>query len=104
MGRVFFPTTTWLILAVWVAPAVAGLALGAMVLISSRARTLQPANPLAAAVVLPNLVMLGSSLFMVMCLGPWPIVLLGLALWAIDAGLVWLGRRTFRRTRLATEI
>ena len=104
MGKVFFPTTTWVILAGWVAPAAAGLALGAMVLISSRARTFQSANQLAAVAVLPIFAMLGSSLFMVMCSGPWLMALLGLALWAIDAALVWLGRRSFRRTRLATQI
>jgi ABC-2 type transport system permease protein len=104
MGRVFFPTTTWVILAVWVAPAAAGLALGAMVLISSRARTFQSASQLAAVVVLPGFAMVGSSLFMAMCLGPWLMALLGLALWAIDAALVWLGRRSFRRTKLATQI
>ena len=104
MGRVFFPTTMWVILAGWVAPAAAGLALGTMVLISSRARTFQSASQLAAVVVLPSFVMVGGSLIMVMCFGPWLMGLLGLALWAIDAALVWLGRRSFRRTKLATQI
>ena len=104
MGRVFFPTTMWVILAGWVAPAAAGLGLGAMVLISSRARTFQSAAQLAGVVVLPGFVMVGGSLFMVMCSGPWLMALLGLVLWAIDAGLVWLGRRSFRRTKLATQI
>ncbi|MBN1135511.1 MAG: ABC transporter permease subunit [Anaerolineae bacterium] len=104
MGRVFFPTTMWVILAVWVAPAAAGLGLGSMVLISSRARTFQEANQLAAVVVLPIFVLLGSSLFGMMCFGAWLMALLGLVLWAIDAALLWFGRRGFRRSKLATQI
>jgi len=104
MGRVFFPTTMWVILAVWVAPAVAGLGLGSMVLVSSRARTFQEANQLSALVILPGFVLLGSLLFGAMCFGAWTMALLGLVLWAIDAALVWLGRRSFRRTRLAMEM
>jgi ABC-type Na+ efflux pump permease subunit len=61
MGRLFFPTTTWVILAVWVAPAAAGLELGSMVLISSRARTFQEANQLAGMVTLPLFMLLGAQ-------------------------------------------
>ena len=104
MGRLFFPTTMWVILAVWVAPAVAGLGLGAMVLISSRARTFQEANQLAGVVVLPTLMLLGAQVFTVMCFGAWAVALLGLVLWAITAALVWLGMRRFRRSKLATQI
>ena len=52
MGRLLFPTTMWVILAVWVAPAVAGLGVGAMVLISSRARTYQEAYQLGGMVAM----------------------------------------------------
>jgi len=104
MGRVFFPTTMWVILAVWVAPAVAALGLGSMVLVSSRARTFQEANQLSALVILPGFVLLGGSLFGVMCFGAWLMVLLGLVLWVSGAALVWLGRCSFRRTKLAMEM
>ena len=36
--------------------------------------------------------------------GAWLMALLGLVLWVIDAGLIWFGRRTFRRSKLATQI
>jgi type IV secretory pathway TrbD component len=36
--------------------------------------------------------------------GAWLMALLGLVLWAIDAALIGLGRRTFRRSKLATQI
>jgi ABC-2 type transport system permease protein len=104
MGRLFFPTTAWVILALWVAPAAAGLGLGAMVLISSRARTFQAANQLSAVVVLPIFMLLGAPIIGVMCFSGWLMVPLGLALWAIDAALVWFGMRGFRRDKLAMEM
>ena len=104
MGRLFFPTTMWVILAVWVAPAVAGLGLGAMVLISSRARTFQGAYQLGAMAVLPIVLLLGLQVTGVMVLSGWLVALLGLVFWVIDAALIWFGRRSFRRTKLATQI
>jgi ABC-2 type transport system permease protein len=104
MGRLFFPTTAWLIMALWIAPAVAALGLGAMVLISSRAQTYQGAYQLSAFVVLPGLMLFGSLLVVVINLSPWQAALFGLLIWAIAAALLWFGKRTFRRTRLALEI
>jgi hypothetical protein len=104
MGRLFFPTTIWLLLAVWVAPAMAALGLGAMVLISSRARTFQEANQLAAVVILPGFMLLATGLLGGMYSGAWVMALLGMGLWIIDAALLWFGRRGFRRTKLALEM
>ena len=53
MHRVFVPFTQWLLVIVWVAPAVAMLSLGLLVIVSSRARTTQEANQLGGAVILP---------------------------------------------------
>jgi ABC-2 type transport system permease protein len=104
MGRLFFPTTVWVILAAWVAPGMAALGLGAMVLISSRAGTFQAASQLSAVVVLPGFMLFGALLIGVMNFGAWLAALLGLLVWAIDAALVWFGRRSFRRSRLATDM
>ena len=104
MGRLFFPTTVWVILAVWVAPAMAALGLGAMVLISSRARTFQEATGPAVMVILPGLMLLGSGVLGGMYSSAWVMALLGLGLWIIDAALLWFGRRRFQRTKLALEM
>ena len=104
MGRLFFPTTEWVVLAVWVAPAVAALGLGAMVLISSRARTFQEANQLSVLAIMPILMLGGAGLMGVMFISPWAVALLGLALWAIDGALLWVGRRGFQRSKLALEM
>lgn len=104
MGRVFFPPAMWVILAVWVAPAVAGLGLGAAVLISLRARTFQAAYQLAAAVTLPILLLLAAQISGLMVLSAWLVAALGLVVWGIDAALLWLGRRSFRRSKLALQM
>ena len=104
MGRLFFPTTMWVILAVWVAPAAAALGLGTTVLISSRARTFQEAYQLGGVVVLPMVGLLAAQVFGGMVFSAWLVALLGLLFWAIDAALLWLGRRSFRRTKLAMEM
>jgi ABC-2 type transport system permease protein len=104
MGRLWFPTTMWVVLALWVAPAVAALGVVAMVLISSRARTFQGAYQLGGLVILPILLLFVLPLTGVMALSAWVLALLGLLIWAIDVALLWLGRRGFRRTKLALEM
>jgi ABC-2 type transport system permease protein len=104
MGRLWFPTTMWVILAVWVAPAVAGLGVVAIVLISSRAQTFQGAYQLGGLVILPILLLFILPLSGVMAFSAWLLALLGLLIWAVDAALLWFGRRGFQRTRLATEM
>lgn len=104
MGRLFFPTTMWVILAVWVAPAAAALGLGTTILISSRARTFQEAYQLGGMVVLPIILLFAGQLTGVMVFSAWLVALLGLLIWAIAAGLMWSGMRSFRRSKLATQI
>ena len=58
LGRIFFTNTMWIVLALWVAPAVAGLGLGVMVLVSIRAQGFQEAYRLGAIVVMPILLLL----------------------------------------------
>jgi ABC-2 type transport system permease protein len=104
MGRLFFPTTMWVILALWVAPAMAGLGLGVEVLISSRARTFQEAYQLGGVVALPIVLLLVLQVSGGMVLSAWLVALLGLVVWSIDAALLWLGRRGFRRSKLALQM
>ena len=104
MGRLFFPTTMWVILAVWVAPAVAGLGVGTMVLISSRAQTYQEAYQLGGMVAVLIVGLLILQVAGVMVFSTWLVALLGLLFWAIDAALLGFARRGFRRTKLATQM
>ena len=104
MGHIFFPNTMWIILALWVAPAVAALGLGTTVLLSARAETFQEAYQLGAIVVLPIVLMVVGQATGVMYFSTWLVLLLGLVLWALDGVLLWLGGRKFRRTELATRM
>ncbi len=104
MGRIFFPNLMWIVLAVWVAPAVAGLGLGVTVLISARAQGFQEAYQLGAIVVLPILLLVIGQATGVMYFSTWLVALLGAIMWAIDAALLWFGSRTFRRSELATRL
>jgi ABC-2 type transport system permease protein len=100
MQRVFFPNAMWLVLIVWVAPAVAGLGLGVMVLVSARAQGFQDANQLGGVVVIPVLLLLFAQISGVMWFNIGVAMLLGLVIWLLDGLLIWLGSRSFRRNRL----
>jgi ABC-type Na+ efflux pump permease subunit len=104
MGRIFFPNAMWLALALWVAPAVAGLGLGTMVLVSSRVGGFQEAYQLGGAVVIPILILLIGQAMGVMYFSLELVLLLGGVVWLIDAVLLWLSARTFRRTALAARL
>jgi ABC-type Na+ efflux pump permease subunit len=100
MHRIFFPNAMWLVLIFWVVPAVPGLGLGVMVLVSARAQGFQDANQIGGAVVLPVLLLLVGQMSGVMSFSVTLVVLLGLAVWLLDGLLIWLGSRSFRRGRL----
>jgi ABC-type Na+ efflux pump permease subunit len=104
MERVFFPNATWLVLVLWVAPAASGLGLGMTVLVSARVRTFQEAYQLGAVVVVPVIALVIGQAAGVIYLSIGLTALLGLILWVIDAVLIWLGVRTFRRGELITQL
>ncbi len=104
MGQLFFPNLMWIILVLWVAPAVAGMGLGVTVLISVRAQGFQDAYQLGAMVVLPIVLLVVGQATGVMYFSTWLVLLLGLVCWVIDATLLWFGGRTFRRSELACRL
>ena len=101
MERIFFPSLMWIVLAIWVAPAVAGLGLGITVLVSSRAESFQEAYQLGGVVVLPILLLVVGQITGVLYFSSWMVVVLGLVFWIVDAVLLTLGARRFRRSELA---
>jgi ABC-2 type transport system permease protein len=104
MGRIFFPNTMWVVLAIWVAPAVAGLGLGGTVLVSSRVNTFQEAYQMGSIVVLPIVALVISQATGVMYFSVGMVLLLGLAVWLVDVVLLWLGVRVFQRSELIARI
>jgi ABC-2 type transport system permease protein len=104
MGRIFFPNLMWIILVLWVAPAVAGLGLGFTVLISARAQGFQEAYQMGAMVVLPILLLVIGQVTGVIYFNNGLVLLLGLVLWVIDAALLWFGGKSFKRSELAARL
>jgi ABC-type Na+ efflux pump permease subunit len=104
MDRPFLPTTRWLILVAWVAPASAALGLGLMVRLSIRARSAQEAQQLGSAVVLPLLVVAVAQATYLL-LYPWfASVAAGALVWAVAIHLNVRGASRFTRDRMATKV
>lgn len=103
-GYIFFPTPMWWILALWVAPAIAGVGLGVTVLISARVNTFQEAYQLGGLVVLPVIALMISQSTGVLYFGSFFVFLLGLFAWFINLGLIWFGSRALRRSSLLARL
>ncbi|HEX9091396.1 MAG TPA: ABC transporter permease subunit [Anaerolineales bacterium] len=100
MHRIFFPDAMWLVLILWVVPAIAGLGVGVMVLASSRAQGFQDANQLGGLVVLPMVALFYAQIAGVMYFNVLIVILMGLVIWLLTGLFIWLGSRTFQRNRL----
>jgi ABC-type Na+ efflux pump permease subunit len=104
MGRMLLPDAMWVVLALWVAPAVAGAGLGTTVLVSARARTFQEAYQVGGIVVLPVILLVIGQATGVMVFSVWLVLLVGLVFWMADAVLLWLGGRAFQRDQITTRL
>ncbi|MDF1513342.1 MAG: ABC transporter permease subunit [Anaerolineae bacterium] len=104
MQQLFFPNFMWLILVVWVAPAAAGLGLGTMMLVSSKAQTYQGAYQTGSMVVLPVILLVLGQVSGVLYFSPGVVFIVGLVLWVIDALVLWFAVQTFQRTSIITRI
>ena len=100
IGELFFPNTMWLLLAFWLVPAVPGMVLGLMVLISMRAQGFQDAYQLGALVMLPVIFLLVAQFSGALFFSVSFVFLLGLVIWLLDILLIWLASRSFHRGRL----
>lgn len=104
MERIFFPNLTWIALGLWVAPAAAGMGLGAMVLVSSRTSTFQEAYQLGGMVVLPIVAILYAQFAGIVTFDLTFALIIGLVLWIIDLVILWYGVRSFNRMGLLAQL
>lgn len=104
MGRLFFPTWAWVALILWVVPAAAGLGLSVMVLVSSKVTTFQEAYQLGGVVVVPILLLVFGQIGGILYFSLPVVLLIGLALWIVDAVLVAFGVKTFQRGELVAKL
>lgn len=103
LGRPFLPFTQWTIVMLWIAPAVALLALGLLVIVSSRAKTTQEANQLGGAVILPLIFVVAAQASGLLLAPPFAVFLVGVLIWAMALLLVGINGRRFTRDRLASN-
>jgi ABC-2 type transport system permease protein len=104
MGRLFLPTRLWIMMILWVAPAVAMLGLGVMVRVSARSASTQEANQLGGAVILPLIFLaLGQSTGLLLLDLPVAFAV-GSAVWAVALVLTVNGARRFARDRVAAQV
>jgi ABC-2 type transport system permease protein len=102
LERPFLPFAQFTVMILWVSPAVAALALGLLVIVSSRARTTQEANQLGGAVILP-LIFIAAAQASALLLAPvLGVVAVGVVIWAISLTLVFANAKRFTRDRLAS--
>jgi ABC-type Na+ efflux pump permease subunit len=100
MGAIFLPNGMWALLAIYVAPGVAALGLGATVLVSLRVNTFQEAYQVGALVVLPLIVLVVGQAAGVVVLSPIFVLGLGTVVWLLALALLAWGARGFRRAEL----
>jgi len=103
LGRVFLPYAQFLVMVVWVAPALALLALGLLVVVSSRARTTQEANQLGGAVILPLIFLAAAQASTLLLMPVVGVIVVGLVVWLLAFVLLWINGRRFTRDRLASR-
>jgi ABC-type Na+ efflux pump permease subunit len=98
------PTLHWLLIAVWLGPALSAAALSLAVLISARSRTVQGAQQIAGLAVLPTVALVVGQFTGLLFLSTWLSLLTGLVLLAVAALLVRFGARALTRDRLGPRL
>jgi ABC-2 type transport system permease protein len=100
MQRIFFPNALWLVMIIWVVPALSGLGVAIMVVVSARAQGFQDANQMAGLVVLPIVALFYAQMAGAIFLNIGIMLLIGLIVWLITGLFIRLGSRSFHRNRL----
>ncbi len=97
------PNQLWLVMVLWVAPAVAMVGLGVMVRVSARASTSQEANQLGGAVILPLIFLAVGQSTGLLLVDLEVSIGVGALLWLLALLLVWRGASRFARDRIAAS-
>lgn len=104
IGRIFFPTIEWWVLALLVTPALAALALGIMVIVSSRVQSVQAAHQFGSLVVLPVIVLLIAQVSGALLFDLKLVTILAVLIWILALLMLRLAASTFNRDRLAARL
>jgi len=102
--RIWFPLPTWWPMMFWLTPAFALLGISATVMISSRVKTFMEAYQLSASLVVLVLALIVGQVTGVMVLGVGTVMLIGTLIWIVDAVLIYLSVRNFKRSTLIAKL
>lgn len=99
-----FPNLVWVLLVLWVGPAVAAISLGVTILVSARVETVQEAFQIAGIVVLPVVGLTVVQAVGVLALSPMLLALAGAGCWVVAWAVLRAGGRAFSRERLGERL
>jgi ABC-type Na+ efflux pump permease subunit len=102
-GRIWFPLPTWWPMMYWLTPAFAVLGISATVMISARVKTFMEAYQLSASRWCCSCTR-GRASRGVLFLGVGTVLLIGSLIWIVDAILIYLSVRNFKRSRLIAQL
>ena len=102
--RIWFPLPTWWPMMFWLTPAFAVLGVSTTVLISSRVKTFMEAYQLTGSLVVLVLALMIGQITGVLYLGVGTVMLVGTLIWIIDAILIRLSLRSFKRSALIAKL
>lgn len=103
-GRIWFPLPTWWPLMFWLTPAFALLGISATVMISARVKTFMEAYQLTGSLVVIVLALVVGQVSGVLFLGVGTVFLIGTLIWFVDAILIHVGIRNFKRSSLIAKL
>ncbi|MDX2074969.1 MAG: ABC transporter permease subunit [bacterium] len=103
-GMMIFPNWSWIVLLIWVVPAIACMGLGVTVWASSRVSTFQEAYQAGAFVILPITVLFIGQAAGVIYFDVSVSLLLGAVVWAVDFFLYTWGARQFSRGAILSRL
>ena len=104
VGRIFFPTPSWWALVFWLGPAIATAGLGAVVLVSSKTKTLVQAQQISGMLVLPVVFLMIAQVSGLFFLSPAVVFLVGIVVWLAGGWFIWIGAKTFSRDALISRV
>jgi ABC-2 type transport system permease protein len=103
-GRIWFPLAPWWPMMFWLTPAFAVLGISATVIISARVKTFMEAYQLTGSLVIVVLALVVGQATGVLFLGVGMTFLIGTLLWIVDAILIYVGLRVFKRSSLIATL
>jgi ABC-type Na+ efflux pump permease subunit len=104
VGQMFFPTANWWALILLMVPTVSLFVISVVALVSTKARGFQEANAIGGSLVLPIIGLVAAQATGLMVLSTEVIAAVSFVFAFLDAGLLWVIVRAFRRSRVVSYL